>query len=110
MIGRIEVEDPSEHDRVERANRMVLGETDDEIRATMLDLRSAGVGILTLGQYLRPSKGHLAVKEYVTPEKFDEWREEGEAMGFSYVASGPLVRSSYRAGEFYIKSLLQQSR
>ena len=87
-----------------------LGETDDEIRATMLDLRSAGVGILTLGQYLRPSKGHLAVKEYVTPEKFDEWREEGEAMGFSYVASGPLVRSSYRAGEFYIKSLLQQSR
>lgn len=54
--------------------------------------------VVTFGQYLRPSKRHIPVEEYVTPEAFDAWREEGEAMGFLYVASGPLVRSSYRAG------------
>ena len=72
----------------------------------MRDLKTAGVEIVTLGQYLRPSKGHLRIHEYVTPEKFDQWRVEGEEMGFSYVASGPLVRSSYKAGEFFVKSKL----
>jgi lipoic acid synthetase len=96
--------------RYTKSSLMVgLGETDDEISQTMRDLRAVGVDILTLGQYLRPSQRHLEVVEYVHPEKFAHWKEVGEAMGFRYVASGPLVRSSYRAGEFFIKSLPQQS-
>ncbi|EGB06409.1 hypothetical protein AURANDRAFT_29425 [Aureococcus anophagefferens] len=84
-----------------------FGEADDEIRATLADLRAAGVDVVTFGQYLQPTKRHLKVKEYVTPEKFDAWKDEADAMGFLYVASGPLVRSSYRAGELYVKNLLQ---
>jgi len=87
-----------------------VGEEPDEIRQTMLDCRTAGVDVITLGQYLRPSKRHLPVSEYVTPDAFDAWREEGEAMGFAYVAAGPLVRSSYKAGEFFIKGLLNAQR
>jgi len=87
-----------------------VGERDEEIRQCMRDLLDAGVEILTLGQYLRPTSRHLKVAEYVTPEKFDEWREEGEAMGFRYVASGPLVRSSYRAGEFFLETMLKERK
>eukprot|EP00898_Chlorokybus_atmophyticus_P002335 jgi/Chlat1/3101/Chrsp21S00243 len=89
-----------------------LGETDEEVRSTMRDLREvAGVDVLTLGQYLQPTPLHLSVKEYVTPEKFEHWREYGEdVLGFRYVASGPLVRSSYRAGEFFIESLLRERK
>ncbi len=86
-----------------------LGETDEEILQTMRDLRDVEVDILTIGQYLRPSARHLEVVEYVHPEKFAQWQEIGEALGFRYVASGPLVRSSYRAGEFFVKSLLRKS-
>ena len=85
-----------------------LGETDDEIAATMRDCKAAGVDIFTLGQYLRPTSSHLDVMEYVTPEKFDEWKVYGEeVVGFRYVASGPLVRSSYKAGEFFIETMLR---
>ncbi len=84
-----------------------LGETREEVLATMRDLRAIDVDILTLGQYLRPSGWHLAVHEYVPPEAFDELREAGEAMGFAYVASGPLVRSSYRAGEFFLEKVIR---
>ena len=85
-----------------------LGETDDEIAATMRDCKAAGVDIFTLGQYLRPTATHLDVMEYVTPEKFDEWKVYGEeVVGFRYVASGPLVRSSYKAGEFFIETMLR---
>ena len=70
----------------------------------MRDLRNVGVSIVTLGQYLRPTKGHLAVEEYVHPDVFDAWREYGDELGFAYVASGPLVRSSYKAGEFSLKA------
>jgi len=84
-----------------------LGETREEVIATMRDLRANDVDILTLGQYLRPSSWHLTVQEYVPPETFDELREAGEAMGFAYVASGPLVRSSYRAGEFFLEKVIQ---
>lgn len=76
-----------------------LGETDDEIRQCLRDLRSAGVDILTLGQYLPPSKQHWPLERYVTPEAFDAWAEEAYAMGFSGVASAPMVRSSYRSEE-----------
>jgi lipoic acid synthetase len=74
-----------------------LGETDDEIRETLRDLRAIGVDVVTLGQYLRPTAAHLPVERFVTPEEFARYREEGLAMGFLEVVSGPLVRSSYRA-------------
>lgn len=86
-----------------------LGETDDDIRRLMSDLRQNDVDVLTFGQYLQPSKRHLPVKEYVTPEKFDEWQKEAEEeYGFKYVASGPLVRSSYKAGEFFLMNLVKE--
>ncbi len=87
-----------------------LGETRDEILQTMRDLRANEVDILTLGQYLRPSDWHLVVHEYVPPEFFDELREIGESMGFAYVAAGPLVRSSYRAGEFFMEKVIRAGR
>jgi len=87
-----------------------LGETDDEVRAALADLRAADVDFLTLGQYLRPTPRHLPVTRYATPDEFDAWRVEGEAMGFRYVASGPLVRSSYRAGEFAIRAVFERRR
>lgn len=83
-----------------------LGETEEEVVEAMRDLRSVGVDILTLGQYLRPTKRHLPVAEYVAPEKFEKFKRIGEELGFLYVASGPLVRSSYRAGEYFLKKVL----
>jgi lipoic acid synthetase len=74
-----------------------LGETLDEVRQTMADLRAHGCDLLTLGQYLQPSRAHLPVSRYVTPEEFAALAEEARAMGFRDVASGPLVRSSYGA-------------
>ena len=78
-----------------------LGESATEIRRTLADLRDAGCAILTLGQYLQPTTGHLPVQEYVTPEAFDEWKNIALQMGFSEVASGPFVRSSYHAKELF---------
>jgi lipoic acid synthetase len=74
-----------------------LGEEADEVRAAFRDLRAAGVTLLTLGQYLRPSPDHLAVERYVPPEEFQALGDEARAQGFEEVAAGPLVRSSYRA-------------
>eukprot|EP00051_Salpingoeca_urceolata_P032874 m.17859 g.17859 ORF g.17859 m.17859 type:complete len:371 (+) comp5563_c0_seq2:388-1500(+) len=87
-----------------------LGETDQEVRQTMQDLRDVGVDCLTFGQYMQPTKRHMKVTEYVHPDKFEQWREEGDAMGFLYTASGPLVRSSYKAGEFFLTSVLRERR
>ncbi|XP_076245218.1 lipoyl synthase, mitochondrial [Calliopsis andreniformis] len=85
-----------------------LGETDEEVEQAMKDLRDAGVGALTLGQYMQPTKRHLKVIEYVTPEKFKKWENKGSEMGFLYTASGPLVRSSYKAGEFFLTNILKK--
>ena len=74
-----------------------LGETREEVLQTLNDLRGAGVDIVTIGQYLQPSKKHLPVKRFVTPDEFDEYREAGLEMGFRHVESGALVRSSYKA-------------
>lgn len=87
-----------------------LSETDDEITQTLQDLRQASVDVVTFGQYLQPTRRHLPVQAYITPEKFQEWQLVAEDMGFLYVASGPLVRSSYKAGEFFLKNYLQQQR
>lgn len=76
-----------------------LGESDEEVLQTLSDLREAGVRIVTLGQYLRPSLEHYPVAAYITPEKFDWYRQKALEMGFDYCASAPLVRSSYLAEE-----------
>lgn len=76
-----------------------MGETNEEVLATMRDLREVDVDILTLGQYLRPSDAHIALDRYVTPDEFRMFRDAGRAMGFKHVESGPLVRSSYHAWE-----------
>jgi lipoic acid synthetase len=76
-----------------------MGETNEEVLATMRDLRAVDVDILTLGQYLRPSDAHIALDRYVTPDEFRMFREAGRDMGFKHVESGPLVRSSYHAWE-----------
>ncbi len=78
-----------------------LGERDEEIEQTLKDLHRAGCSFLTVGQYLRPSEKHLAVKRYVPPEEFSQWRERALKIGFAAVAAGPFVRSSYNAGEMY---------
>jgi lipoic acid synthetase len=78
-----------------------LGESSEEIRSSLKDLIDAGCRILTLGQYLQPSKAHLPVKRFVTPEEFEQWRQIALEIGFSEVASGPFVRSSYHAKELY---------
>jgi lipoic acid synthetase len=87
-----------------------LGEQDDEIIQTLKDLRAVGCDVVTFGQYLQPTAKHLKVIEFVTPEKFKHWQDVAEGMDFLYVASGPLVRSSYRAGEFFMKGIIEKNR
>src|SRR2546430_3253820 len=87
-----------------------LGETREEVLATMRHLRANEVDILTVVQYLRPGSLPLAVQEYVPPEVFEELRVAGESMGFAYVAAGPLVRSSYRAGEFFLEKIIRDRK
>lgn len=74
-----------------------LGETDEEVRQVMSDLRAVDCDILTIGQYLQPSSKHLGVQEFVTPEQFQAWREYGESLGFLQIVASPLTRSSYHA-------------
>jgi lipoic acid synthetase len=87
-----------------------LGETDAELKQTFSDLRGVGVDVLTLGQYLQPSPYHLKVERFVTPQQFADYKVVAESFGFLYVASGPLVRSSYRAAEFFMKGLMERGR
>lgn len=87
-----------------------LGETDQEIMETLRDLRAVHCDVVTFGQYLQPTERHLKVIEYITPEKFKYWQEVAEEMGFLYVASGPLVRSSYRAGEFFLEGVIRKNK
>ncbi|PSS16301.1 Lipoyl synthase [Actinidia chinensis var. chinensis] len=86
------------------------GETPKQVVSTMEKVRAAGVDVMTFGQYMRPSKRHMPVSEYITPEAFEKYQTLGMEMGFRYVASGPMVRSSYKAGEFYIKSMIESDR
>lgn len=91
-------------DVVPKSGIMVgLGETPEEVIETMTDIRDVGVEVITIGQYLQPTKKHLEVKEFVTPEQFAEYRRIGLDMGFRFVESSPLVRSSYRAERHVIK-------
>jgi len=83
--------------RVKSSLMLGLGERDDEVLDVLRDLRRAGVDVVTLGQYLQPTREHLPVERFVTPEQFERLRRAGERMGFAHVESGPLVRSSYHA-------------
>lgn len=85
-----------------------LGETDEQILQALKDLREVKCDVVTFGQYLQPRKRHLKVHEFVTPEKFEYWKKVSEEMGFLYVASGPLVRSSYKAGEFFMQGMIKK--
>ena len=87
-----------------------LGERRDEVIQAMRDLRGVGVDILTLGQYLRPTSWHLTVTDFIPPETFDEYRDTAESLGFLYCAAGPLVRSSYRAGEYFLEARIREGR
>ena len=94
---------------VTKSSLMVgCGETPEQVLSAMKDLREgAGVDVLTIGQYLRPSKKHAEVVRYVEPAEFDAWRDAGLEMGYRFVASGPLVRSSYRAAEAFLRGVLR---
>lgn len=85
-------------------------ETEEEIRQALRDCRTAGIDAVTLGQYLQPSRTRMKVGRYVHPKEFEMWKTEADAMGFLYCASGPMVRSSYRAGEYYMSSLLKRQK
>jgi lipoic acid synthetase len=93
-------------ERLTKSSLMVgLGERDEEVLESMADLRSARVDVVTLGQYLRPTPKHAPVDRYVTPEQFAVFEREGQRMGFQFVASGPLVRSSYHAAEAFVSAV-----
>ncbi|RPB01421.1 Lipoyl synthase [Choiromyces venosus 120613-1] len=85
-----------------------LGETEEEVLDTLRELRKVNVDVVTFGQYMRPTKRHMKVTEYIAPEAFEMWRVKALEMGFLYVASGPLVRSSYKAGEAFIENVLKK--
>jgi lipoic acid synthetase len=87
-----------------------LGETREELKHSFLDLRANNVDVLTVGQYLRPTLTHLPVEKYYTPDEFKEIELESLETGFLYVASGPMVRSSYKAAEFFMEGLIRSKR
>lgn len=98
-------------DVVTKSSIMVgLGESEREVDQAMDDLRDNGVDVVTFGQYLRPTLKHLPVQEHVTPARFKAYEQRAKRKGFLYVASGPLVRSSYKAAEFYIEGMLRRRR
>jgi lipoic acid synthetase len=110
-LGVLETVKKTDPTRYTKTSLMLgLSETDEEIMQTLKDLRNIGCDVVTFGQYLQPTQRHLKVESYVTPEKFKEWQDVAEGMGFLYVASGPLVRSSYRAGEFFMKGVIEKQR
>jgi lipoyl synthase len=107
VLSRIKEKDPTVWTK---SSLMVgIGETDDEVIEALVDLRRVGVDVVTIGQYLRPSMKHATVARYVEPTTFERFAIEGRALGFGYVASGPLVRSSYKAAEAFLVGKLGMS-
>lgn len=108
VLEHVKKHDPTRYTKT--SLMLGLGETDEEILQTLKDLRAIDCDVITFGQYLQPTQRHIPVIEYVTPEKFKYWQQTAEDLGFLYVASGPLVRSSYRAGEFFMKGVIDRNR
>jgi lipoyl synthase len=105
VLRRVKERDPA---RITKSSVMVgIGETNDEVLETLADLRGAGVDLVTLGQYLRPTPKHAAVDRFVEPATFEHFAREATRLGFAYVASAPLVRSSYKAAEVFVRSILR---
>lgn len=105
VLERVKEKDPK---RITKSSIMVgIGEHDEEVLETLADLRKSGVDLVTLGQYLRPTPKHAAVDRFVTPETFERYAEEARKLGFAFVASAPLVRSSYKAAEVFVRSVLK---
>jgi len=86
-----------------------LGETADEVLQTMQDARNAGVRLFTIGQYLQPTAAHIAVQEYIHPDQFEQYKNEGKKLGFDHIESGPLVRSSYMAEKTFLSSKINKA-
>ncbi len=108
VLENVKKRDPS---RFTKTSIMLgLGEQDPEVLQTLKDLRSVGCDVVTFGQYLQPTQTKLKVEEFITPAKFDEWKSIAMGMGFLYVASGALVRSSYRAGEFFMAGMIEKRK
>ncbi len=108
VLARVKARDPK---RLSKSSLMVgVGERREELLEAMRDLRAVGVDFLTIGQYLRPSDRHLAIEQYVRPEVFEDYERSGLELGFRYVASGPLVRSSYKAGEYFIRDFIRRKQ
>ena len=108
VLKMVKEKDPT---RFTKSSLMLgLGEQDAEIHQALKDLREVGCDVVTFGQYLQPTPRHLKVEEFVTPEKFEYWKQIADGMGFLYVASGPLVRSSYRAGEFFMRGIIEKNK
>lgn len=108
VLEHVKKHDPTRYTKT--SLMLGLGETDEEILQTLKDLRAIDCDVVTFGQYLQPTQRHIPVIEYVTPEKFKFWQTTAEDLGFLYVASGPLVRSSYRAGEFFMKGIIEKNK
>ncbi|KAI4162732.1 MAG: hypothetical protein LQ342_003619 [Letrouitia transgressa] len=108
MGGRKTEEDGGGNMITKTSIMLGLGETEGQVWDTLRELRKVGVDVVTFGQYMQPTKRHMKVHEYVTPEVFEEWRKRALEMGFLYVASGPLVRSSYKAGEAFIENVVRK--
>lgn len=104
------VKELSENTLTKSSLMLGLGETEEEIFQTLDDLREVGVDVVTFGQYLRPTLLHLGVQEYVRPEVFEIYRRKALDKGFLYCASGPLVRSSYKAGEYFIRNTSRRNQ
>ncbi|KKF97125.1 Lipoyl synthase mitochondrial [Ceratocystis platani] len=105
----LEAAKKSKEELITKTSMMLgLGEKNEEIDAALRAMREAGVDVVTFGQYMRPTKRHIQVDRYVTPAEFDMWRDRAMEMGFLYCASGPLVRSSYKAGEAFIENVLRK--
>jgi lipoic acid synthetase len=101
----------AEPDLITKTSIMLgLGETEEQLWETLRELRKIDVDVVTFGQYMRPTKRHMPVHEYVTPDVFEMWRQRALDMGFLYCASGPLVRSSYKAGEAFIENVLKKRK
>lgn len=108
LLSNTKMIDPNRYTK--SAIMVGLGEKESEVVECMRHLREVDCDFLTIGQYLQPTKRHLKVEEFVHPDQFEAYRVIGEELGFKYVASAPLVRSSYKAGEFFIREFLEKQK
>lgn len=108
-LGVLEAAKKAKEGLITKTSMMLgLGETEEQIWNALKELRKIDVDVVTFGQYMRPTKRHMKVHEYVTPEAFELWRQRALDLGFLYCASGPLVRSSYKAGEAFIGNVIKK--